>query len=260
MGITGSKMARMFFLGGLLLAVALWVPLNGSSAALTVSPGEVQIGAWYDGARIRVQASIPDGCEAVMELTGKPAETRFLRKEKHWGMWKSEREILERGAPALYLAMSTASGMLTEQKPSVAWGYGALAERISFKGTPPGITRRQLFDEFLRFMESRGLYGLFPGGAKTQVLPGGGELVKGDFDLPARVAQGRYRVTLSVVKNGRVISRETKPLTIELAGFPAAVFHLAHKHPLAYGILAAVVAILGGFFVGLVFQMIGKSK
>jgi len=43
-------------------------------------------------------------------------------------------------------------------------------------------------------------------------------------------------------------------------GFPAAIFELAHKHALTYGILAAGIAILSGFLVGLIFQFMGKSE
>jgi len=65
-------------------------------------------------------------------------------------------------------------------------------------------------------------------------------------------------VTLSVVKDGQVVSKEIRPFKVELVGFPAAVFALAHKHALTYGILAAGIAILSGFLVGLVFQFMGK--
>jgi hypothetical protein len=63
-----------------------------------------------------------------------------------------------------------------------------------------------------------------------------------------------------VVKDGRVLSKEMRPLKVKLAGFPAAVFELAHRHALAYGILAASIAILSGFLVGLLFHFIGKPE
>jgi hypothetical protein len=122
------------------------------------------------------------------------------------------------------------------------------------------MANRQLFDEFLRLKESRGRYGIFPGRVGIKRLPGNGQVVEGVFNLPTRLAPGKYHVTLSVVKDGRVVSKEMRPLKVELVGFPAAVFDLAHKHALTYGILAAGIAVLSGFLVGLIFQFIGKNE
>ena len=175
-------------------------------------------------------------------------------------MWKNGEEILEQGAPVLYLAMSTDPKLLGRSDKKPSWGYEAISGRISFTGGVGNITHRQLFGEFLRLKENRGRYGIFPGRASIQVLPEGGQQVEGVFNLPTRLPQGNYHVALSVLKEGRVVSKEMRPLKVELVGFPAAVLELAHKHALAYGILAAGIAILSGFLVGLVFQYIGKKE
>jgi len=242
------------------LVMALWGEVRAAPSELTVRPDVVRIGTWYDGAKLHVRANIPLGCQAVLELTGERGQTRLMRKEKVWGMWKNGAEILERGAPVLYLAMSTDSKMLSRSNRAPSWGYDAISKRISFTGGVGNIAHRQLFDEFLRLKENRGRYGIFPGGASIQVLPEGGQQVEGVFKLPSRLPRGDYHVVLSMVKDGRVVSKEIQPLKVVLTGFPAAIFQLAHKHALAYGILAAGIAILSGFLVGLIFQFIGKNE
>lgn len=242
-----------------LMVMALWGAVRAASAELTVRPDGIRIGAWYDGATLHVRANIPRGCQAVLELTGEPGQTRLMRKEQFWGMWKNGAEILEQGAPALYLAMSTDPKLLGRSKEPVPWGYDALAGKVTFTIAGPKTANRQLFEEFLRLKESRGRYGIFPGRADLKRLPEKGDVVEGVFNLPTRLARGNYHVTLSVVKDGRVVSKETRPLKVALAGFPAAVFDLAHEHALTYGILAAGIAILSGFLVGFIFQLMGKS-
>ena len=239
--------------------MALWGEVQAAPSELTVRPDVVRIGTWYDGAKLHVSANIPRGCQAVLELSGEPTQTRLMRKEQYWGMWKNGAEILEQGAPVLYLAMSTDPELLSRSNKKSPWGYEAISGRISFTGGVGNIAHRQLFDEFLRLKENRGRYDIFPGRASIQVLPERGQQVEGVFNLPSRLPRGNYHVTLSVVKDGRVVSKEIRPLKVELVGFPAAVFELAHKHALTYGILAAGIAILSGFLVGLIFQFIGKS-
>ncbi|MBT3257591.1 MAG: hypothetical protein HN366_14210 [Deltaproteobacteria bacterium] len=243
-----------------LMVMAFWGEVQVASAELTVRPDVVRIGTGYDGAKLHVRANIPRGCQAVLEFTGEQGQTRLMRKEQYWGMWKNGAEILEQGAPVLYLAMSTDPGLLGRSKESVPWGYDAVARRVTFTGTARKIENRQLFEEFLRLKESLGRYGIFPGRAGIELLPERGQLVEGVFNLPTRLAPGKYHVTLSVVKDGQVVSKEMRSLMVELVGFPAAIFELAHKHALTYGILAAGIAILSGFLVGLIFQFMGKSE
>ncbi len=242
-----------------LTVMALWGEVVAAPSELTVRPDVVRIGTWYDGAKLHVRANIPRGCQAVLELTGEKDQTRLMRKEQFWGMWKNGAEILEQGAPVLYLVMSTDPKLLSRSDKKPFWGYEAISGRISFTGGVGNIIHRQLFGEFLRLKENRGRYDISPERASIKLLPERGQQVEGVFNLPTRLPQGNYHVTLSVVKDGQVVSKEMRSLKVELVGFPAAVFELAHKHALTYGILAAGIAILSGFLVGLIFQFIGKS-
>lgn len=242
------------------LTMVFWGEVRSAPAEIAIQPEVVQIGTWYDGAKLHVRAHIPEGCQAVLELSGERDQTRLMRKEEHWGLWKNGEEIIERGAPEIYLAMSTDPELLAGSKDAVPWGYAAIDRKVSFTGAIHKIEDRRLFHEFLRLKESRGRYGTFPGSASITGLPGKDPLVEGVFSLPVHLTQGNYQVALSVVKDGMVLSKEVRPLKVELVGFPAAIFNLAHKHPSTYGIMAAGIAILCGFLVGLIFQFIGKSE
>jgi hypothetical protein len=241
------------------LVMSLWGEVQATPWEFTVQPDVVRIGAWYDGAKIRVRALIPQDCQAVLELSGEPTQTKLMRKEKVWGMWKNGKEILEQGAPGLYLAMSTDSKLLSCSNQKSPWGYEAISDRISFTGAVGKTTQRQLFDEFLHLKENRGRYEIFPGHATLKVLPQRGQQVEGVFNLSPRILCGNYHVTLSVVKDGRVLSKEIQPLKVVLTGFPAVISNLTHNHALAYGILAAAIAVLSGFLVGLIFRLFEKS-
>ena len=233
---------------------------SATSAKLTVRPKVVRIGTWYDGKKIFVKGLIPQNGQAVLELRGEPTQTGLMRKERYWGMWKNGEEILEQGAPTLYLAMSTNPELLGRSNQKSSWGYDAVRERISFTGNLGNVPQRQLIDEFLRLKENKGRYGIFPGRASIRVLPEKGKQVEGVFHLPSRLSQGKYHVVLSVVKDGRVISKAVQPLKVVLTGFPEMIYRLAHQHALVYGILAAGIAILSGFLVGAIFQFMGKNK
>ncbi len=242
------------------LLLVFWSEVWAGNADLTVQPNVVRIGTWYAGTKIHVRAHIPPGCQAVIEISGKPGAAKLMRKERYWGMWKNGEEILEQGAPGLYLAMSTNAKLLSRLNKNPSWGYDAMARGVSFTGDALNVASPQLFEEFLQLKESSGRYGIFPGQANIQTSPGKKQMVEGVFDLPTHLAQGHYRIDLSVVKDGRVVSQEMRPLKVVMVGFPAGIFSLARNHALLYGFLAAGVAILAGFLVGLLFQLFGKPE
>ena len=242
------------------LVLVIWGEVWAGPLNLTVRPNVVRIGTWYNGAKIHVRSHIPQGCQAVIALSGKSGKVKLMGKERRWGMWKNGKEILVQGAPSLYLAMSTDSKLLRRAKGNFSPGYDAIAEQVFFRGADRNMTHGRLFEEFLRLKENRGRYGIFPGRAKILVSTEKQQMVEGVFTLPTHLAQGDYRVAVSVVKDGRVVSQQMRPLKVELAGFSDTIFRLAHQHSLAYGFLAAGIAVSAGFLVGLIFQFFGKPE
>ena len=74
------------------------------------------------------------------------------------------------------------------------------------------------------------------------------------FPLPSNTRPGDYKVCLSVIQDGRVVSHNCTGLTVALVGFPAWLATLAYQHGAAYGVLAVVIAIVTGFAMGFIFK------
>lgn len=222
-------------------------------ADLHVAPTSVQMGAFFDGARIRVSAVIPQGTDAVVEVVGKRIEEQLLRKARHWDIWMNVGEIDIEEAPRLYFALSTDPGSLSRSDAN-AFGYAAMRQRVSFKGDLRGLVRRDIFREFIELKESEKLYRLLPGALKVSPALGDAQVVEGEFTVPSRIAPGEYRVKLSVVDHGRVLRTESVQLDVGMVGLPAFLTSLARSHGALYGLFAVVIAVIFGFIVGVVFR------
>ena len=74
------------------------------------------------------------------------------------------------------------------------------------------------------------------------------------FPLPTNTRPGTYKVCLSVIQDGKVVSHTCTDLTVEMVGFPALLASLAYQHGAAYGVLAVVIAIVTGFAMGFLFK------
>ena len=102
---------------GLQALEILWLlvmssPLCDAAQRLSVTPPTIKINSFFGGAEVSVSAEIPQGCEAVIEVTGKKLEEDLMRKGRRWDLWMNVGEIDIDGAPCLYLLMSSAPRLL----------------------------------------------------------------------------------------------------------------------------------------------------
>jgi hypothetical protein len=237
---------------GVLLAGVL--PARAAAPVLTVSPGTVKIGAFFNGQAVTVSGTIPAGAQAVLEVVGSSAEEILMRKGRRGGLWMNVGRIMVHDAPSLYLVMSTAKQLLTATPPEATWGYQALKQRIKFTGRIEPAERQEFLGQFLQLKESEHFYASWPGGLKVGAATGGEIPVKGSFALPTITRPGTYKVCLSVIQEGKVVSSTCSDLKVEMVGFPALLAALAYQHGASYGVLAVVIAIVTGFAMGFLFK------
>jgi uncharacterized protein (TIGR02186 family) len=241
-------------IAGLVLGLLLAGVLPAQAAGLAVSPATVPIGAFFSGQTVTVSGAIPAGAQAVLEVMGASAEEPFMRKGRRGGLWMNVGEILVREVPSLYLVMSTAKELLIAPPPSATWGYQALKQRLTFTGRIEAGEREEFMGQFLRLKESEHIYASWPGALKLGAAAGGESKVTASFPLPTNTRPGTYKVCLSVIQDGRVVSHNCADLTVTMVGFPAWLASLAYQHGAAYGVLAVVIAIVTGFAMGFLFK------
>jgi Putative transmembrane protein (Alph_Pro_TM) len=237
---------------GLLLVGGL--PARAAEPGLKISPATVQIGAFFNGQTVTVSGTIPAGAQAVLEVMGSSAEEHLMRKGRRGGLWMNVGEIKVQDAPSLYLVMSTAKELLTAAPPSATWGYRALEKRIAFSGKIEPAERQEFLKQFLELKESEHIYASRPGALKVEAGSGGASPVTASFPVPTNIRPGTYKICLSVIADGKAVSKTCTDLTVEMVGFPALMAQLAYQHGAAYGVLAVVLAIVVGFAMGFLFK------
>lgn len=224
------------------------------SVHLEVVPEMVGIGAFFQGRKVMVSATVPNGAAAVVEILGSSVSERLMHKGRWGPLWVNRGEVEVSDAPSLYLAASTEPALLHNPSDFRAWGYGALSERIQFRGVVSDENRGWFLREFLRLKETEGLYGIFPGEAQASSLEGDCPKVTTSFFLRSNVKPGRYEVRLSLVENGELKRQTSAFMEVRLVGLPALLRSLAYEHPLLYGVLAVVLAMMAGLLIGHVFK------
>ena len=229
------------------------LPARAAAPAIKVSPAAVQIGTFFDGQTVTVAGTIPAGAQAVLEVVGGSADEHLMRKGRRGFLWMNVGEITVHGAPSLYLVMSTAKELLTKATGEATWGYLSLEKRITFSGRIETAERPLFMKQFLELKESEHIYASYPGALKVKAA-GEQSAVTGTLFLPTNTKPGTYKVVLSVIADGKVVSAARTDLKVEMVGFPALLANLAYQHGATYGIVAVVIAIVTGFAMGFLFK------
>ncbi len=241
-----------------LLALGLAGAAGAAAAELQLVPNEVEIGAFFDGAQVKLQGAIPAGAAAVVEVLGSTATEKLLRKGRRGGLWMSVGEIKVENVPSLYILQSSSPEIPTLTATATPWGVAALQKVVKLSGSLEASEQGKFFQEFLELKKHEQVYRVSPGALKLSPAPDGGSLVKGAIALPAKVPAGNYRVRLSAVLHGSLLSQRDAPLEVKMVGFPAMLMKLAYQQGALYGILAVVIAIVTGFIMGILFK--GKTE
>ena len=234
-------------------AVLLIASLPAVATDLLVSPRRVNIGTFFDGAQVSLEAEIPPGSQAVVEVMGDMGNLDLRRKGRRGGLWMSVGEIRIQNAPNLYLLMSSSPKLPVLNGAATPWGFDALQSKLTFSGALDPHEKDRFFHELIELKESEGLFGIIPGGLKIKPAAGG-ERVSGSFQLPAKVAPGTYQVRLSVIQDGKLSEQTTETIKVDMVGFPAAMASLAFNHSALYGLIAVLLAIAVGFIMGFMFK------
>jgi hypothetical protein len=63
---------------------------------------------------------------------------------------------------------------------------------------------------------------------------------------------GDYSIVTRQVKDGEVIHRDERQLSVAKTGIEKWLYDMAHDHPAWYGLMAIAVALFAGWFVGMI--------
>ena len=254
MKIGAHVIPSLVAIGCAMLTIPSSTPAFAESPDFGVEPHRIRITESFHGRTLHISAQVPRGAQAVVELKGQPHEEHLLRKGRRWGLWMSVGEIKVHDAPSLLLTMTTDSKLLAKQYPKDKWGYGALRDEVKFSGSVPDPGEADLFTQYLKLKESEGLYGEFPGAFKVVATHDQVETVQGQFRLPGNVKPEDYELSLTAVKDGRVVERRSIKIQVVMRQLTAFLVSLAQQRPTLYGFLAVAIAMMAGLLMGFLFK------
>ena len=227
-----------------LVAVAAWA---GTPVSVSVSDSVIRITSRYHGELVRVNGTVPEGCEVVVKLTSTRKDARYSRKRKVGPLWLSVGQVYFKNVPDMYKVKSTGSlDDLLSSADQVKYVLGRQGLKASIVVSSK-VDRDVYLNEMISIREWARFFSFGEGLVHRQ-----GRLFSTTFFWPPDGPPGHYHVEAFAIRQGQIVGTAETEVQVELVGFEAWVHKLAAEHGIIYGILAVVIAVASGLLVSMV--------
>ena len=243
-----------------LLAIILVTAARAETLVTALSTERVSIESNFTGSGVVVFGTIERDeqtvaraapYEIVVTLAGPLRTMVARRKERVAGIWIN-REARELPRVPTFLAIATTAPMADVAGNPVRARQGLGFDMLPTRGLPDALppVRTDFDAAFFRLMQKQNLFALDEGAVEF-LSP---HLFRAPIALPANVPIGWYTATVYLFSGGVLLAKTSESFAISKSGFEQYVTLLAHRSPLAYGLLAVLVAVATGWLASVVFR------
>ncbi len=243
-------------------------------------PEKIAMGAFYDGARLRIEGTAPAGAGVLVVIEGTERDEFFNRKGRVGPIWLTVDRIHVKHAPSVFFRFGSAplaSLLDREDVEKYQLDEAAIMDRIhvlchckcsltdrsqqsGIHDTTPDPSYAKLLDaDFLRLKQHEGTYRELAGTVSLVPAQSGTQYVL-EFEWPKMVPAGSYRITVYACREHRVIAQSAATLQLAEVGFPEYMANLAARRPWTYGIAAVLAAVLAGFLTDLLSSALRRKR
>lgn len=250
----------------MLLAVTVACASRPAGAAgevkLSVTPQVVHIGAFYHRSVLTASGDIPAAAQVVLRFIGPSPELHLKRKGRVLGvLWMNLDSVTIDGLPDAYLVYSNPS---PRQQAEIE-APGSQAAELGLEGlsrqvkiTPDPADKLQMFHDLLVMKKRAHLFAERKGRISYRNT-GRGQRFQADIELPSSLPPGDYKLQAFVIEKGNITAQAESPVQVRMVGLPLMMSTLAFQHGAIFGVMASVIAILGGLLISLLFKGSGKG-
>jgi hypothetical protein len=221
-----------------LSAAGLWA----GNPTIRVEPSMIGVGAFYNGAQVKIEGTAAAGSQVVAVIRGVEVNEVFNRKGRVGPIWVNAEKIHISGVPSFFFAFSPAdlSTILRRQAiEEYALDEAAIERRIQ----SDQIVRAS----YMSLKTQEGSYQVIKNGIVMGKRDANTVSYAVDFHWPKKAPSGHYEISVYECRDGSVTGVGTASLRVVETGVPAMVSSLAKEHGSLYGAMAILAAVLGGF-------------
>ncbi len=268
-----SRQARFKIRALSVLALVLAVISGAKTSAATappvtlkLSPQTIEMGAFYNGARLRMEGTVPSGSKVMIVLRGVTKDEVFNKKGRVGPIWINVDKVHVDGPPSLFLRFSSEDVHTFLDRQTIdAYALDELSIRNRMHiRTEHGLSDpealKRIGDDYLDLKKKDGSYRRIADRVHVTESGKGEERYSLEFGWPKLALPGAYQVEVYACRDCRIVGQSGSALQLVEVGFPAFMANAAKNHAYWYGILAVILAVIAGFGIDALAVLIGGTK
>ncbi len=244
---------RLFCLTILLFfPLTVITPVKAQDLTIDLSDPVVAITAGFAGTDVLLFGATREEGDLVVVVRG-PQERHTVRKaERVAGVWINTQEATFVDIPAYYALASNRpiSGFVNTVDANI---HQIGVDQLTFipdQHQKPVDDIASFEKALIRLKQAEGLYST----DAIDLFYLGNGLFRTTIHFPANVAVGTYGIDVYLFKDGELMESRTSLLNVRKFGVEAQIYDFAHRHSLAYGILAVIIASVSGWLANAAFR------
>ncbi|MCR8725966.1 TIGR02186 family protein [Frigidibacter sp. ROC022] len=234
------------------------VNFDGEQVVAGLSQNTISITANFDGTELLIFGAVkraelppPGKLQVIVTVEGPSAAVTVRRKARRFGIWVNADSVEVDAAPSFYaVATSAPWDTVISDTEDLRWRI-SIPRAIRSVGAT--VSDSQSFtDALIRIRSESGLYQTLPNTVKISEET----LFSTAVELPSNLVEGNYRTRVFLTRDREVVDAYESEIEVQKAGLERWLFRLSREQPLAYGVLAIVLAISLGWVASALFRYI----
>jgi len=244
-----------------IIFLVIFFPNFGFSKSIVadLSSDSISINTGFNGAELLLFGSF-DGLEdddLVISVEGPKADTIIYKKEYVSGIWINRENVTFENVPSFYYTVYSNTNMDLEnltllKREKIGIANLELKSIKELHSEKLNVWRNSLE----RRMRKRGMWVLKKGRGPESIEIKKNKLFRAPVIIPATVLPGEYKVSIFLLRNGKILSKETTKISIQKTGLEARIYNFAHEHSMLYGVFAVLLALCAGYIAAFSFRKI----
>ncbi len=225
---------------GMALCLLLWTTQGVMAKPLVADMSQhvIEIDTRFTGTELLIFGVRNAPGDVVVIVRGPEKHYTLRKKERVAGMWVNRASVAMEGVADFFYSAST--------QPLETIADAALRKQLGLDTMTQGRIEevrghadvKAFVQAFIDERTATGVYGHVEG-----IDFMGDSLFKAVVPFSDRITRGVYTVEVYLLYQGRLQASQTTPLVVRKRGLDARIYDYAHRHPLAYGLLAVALAL-----------------
>lgn len=266
-----QSILRFHFLPALAVVLATVGCLNASAevsppVTLKLTPETIEMGAFYSGARLRMEGTAPSGSKVMVVFRGSSKDEVFNKKDRVGPIWVNVDKVHVSGPPSLFLRFSSEDVHTFLDRQAIdAYALDELSIRNRMRiRTEHGLrdpeALKAIGDHYIDLKKKDGSYRRIANRVRVDEIGNGEARYTLEFGWPKLAQPGSYQVEVYACRDGRIVGQSGITMQLNEVGFPAFMANAAREHPYGYGLLAVILAVIAGFGIDALAVLLGGAK